>query len=154
MMSALPVIGWREWLALPQLGVRTIKAKIDTGARSSALHVEALEVFRRRGIRWLRFRVDTGRRGIGLLSCEAPVHDRRIVTDSGGHRSARWFIRTRVELAGASFMAEINLTDRRNMLFPLLLGRTALAHRFRIDPAQSYVCEPSRRTMRSLEDPA
>jgi hypothetical protein len=146
-MSVPPVIGWREWLALPQLGVTAIKAKIDTGARSSALHVDALEEFLRDGRWWLRFRVDTGRRGAEPVCCVAPVRDRRVVTDSGGHRSERWFIRSRIELAGIAFAAEINLTDRRNMLFPLLLGRTALRGRFRVDPARSYLCGRPRRSV-------
>lgn len=139
--SATPLplsLGWREWLALPALGIASIKAKLDTGARSSALHVEALETFQRNGVLHLRFAVRPRRHGKRLVACEAPVHDRRPVTDSGGHRSERWFIQTEVELAGGRFVTEINLTDRRAMLFPLLLGRSALSGRFAVDPAASY----------------
>ena len=132
------VIGWREWLALPALGIPAIKAKVDTGARSSALHVEELETFERDGTLHVRFAVRPRRRGRYLIECSAPVSDRRPVMDSGGHRSERWFIRSDILLAGQCFEADINLTDRRAMLFPLLLGRSALGGRFRVDPALSY----------------
>jgi hypothetical protein len=72
------------------------------------------------------------------VSCEAPALDRRVVTDTGGRRTQRWFIRTQVILAGQSFAVDVNLTDRRHMLFPLLLGRSALLGRFAVDPALSY----------------
>lgn len=138
-MLSLPVIGWREWLALPDLGIVAIKAKVDTGARSSALHVDHLEEFARDGATWLRFtlRPSTKRR-THLIEAEAPALDRRVVTDSGGHTSERWFIRTIVRVADIDFHADINLTSRRTMLFPMLLGRTALAGRFRVDAARSY----------------
>jgi hypothetical protein len=76
-----------------------------------------------------------------VVTCEAPVVDRRPVTDSGGHTSERWFVRTEIVLASERFETDINLTDRRAMLFPLLLGRAALDGRFRIDPALSYTRE-------------
>ncbi|MGH8042460.1 MAG: ATP-dependent zinc protease family protein [Rudaea sp.] len=139
-MHDLPVIGWREWLSLPDLGLAAIKAKIDTGARSSALHVETIEEFRRDDSTWLRFTVAPRRRSERRVICEAPAVDRRRVTDSGGRIGERWFIRTRIGLAGASWEAEINLSDRRNMLFPMLLGRSALRGRFRVDPDLAYVC--------------
>ena len=133
------VIGWREWLALPQLGVAPIKAKIDTGARTSALHVDTLEASERDGQTWLRFEISsTGRKHSPLYVCSAPAIARRMVTDSSGHASLRWFIRSTIELAGQSFETEINLTDRRNMLFPMLLGRLALGQRFIVDTSASY----------------
>ncbi len=134
------LIGWREWLALPQLGLGALKAKIDTGARSSSLHVDDLREFQREGRTWLRFAVATRRRGAGLVDCEAPALDRRDVTDSGGHITSRWFICTTIRLAGVEWEVEINLTNRRNMLFPMLLGRSALSGRFRVDPQLSYAC--------------
>jgi hypothetical protein len=133
-------LGWREWIALPSLGIASIKAKLDTGARSSALHVEALETFREGGVLQVRFVVRPRRRGTRVIACCAPVLDCRPVTDSGGHRSERWFIRTDITLAGRQFSTEMNLTDRRAMLFPLLLGRSALDGHFRVDPALSYTC--------------
>ncbi len=131
-------LGWREWLALPKFGIGAIKAKLDTGARSSALHVETLETFRHDGVLQVRFVVRPRRRSMRLLTCSAVVLDRRAVTDSGGRRAERWFIHAQIALAGQMFVTEINLTDRRAMLFPLLLGRSALEGRFRVDPALSY----------------
>ena len=134
----LILLGWRERVALPQLGIGMLKAKLDTGARSSSLHVDALETFPRGGVTWLRFRLHLARRQPQAVCCEAPALDRRAVTDTGGRRTERWFIRSEVRLAGQSFCVDINLTDRRHMLFPLLLGRSALVGRFAVDPALSY----------------
>lgn len=132
-------LGWREWLALPDLGIVAVRAKVDTGARSSALHVLDQETFRRGGREFVRFVLDTGVAGQAPHPAEAAVLDRRRVTDSGGHQTERVFIRTRLRLAGEEWQAEVNLTHRRNMLFPMLLGRTALAGRFLVDPARSFL---------------
>jgi hypothetical protein len=134
------LVGWREWVALPQLGLAAIKAKIDTGARSSSLHVAALESFQRDGRTWLRFAVAPRRRRTRTIMCEAPALDRRPVTDSGGHTAERWFIRSTIMLGSSRFEAEINLSNRADMLFPMLLGRTALRGRFRVDPDRAWVC--------------
>ena len=132
-------LGWREWLALPDLGIVAVRAKVDTGARSSALHVLDQECFHRAGVECVRFLLDTGVPGAAPQPAEAPVLDRRRVTDSGGHQTERVFIRTRLRLAGQDWEAEVNLAQRRNMLFPMLLGRTALAGRFLVDPAASFL---------------
>lgn len=140
------LVGWREWIALPALDLPRIKAKIDTGARSSSLHVEAWELFERDGARMVRFELrPRARRGKRTRSREAPVIDCRDVTDSGGNRALRPFIRSEVMLGGQSWPIEINLTDRRAMLFPLLLGRTALAGRVVVDPSRSFVLGRPRR---------
>jgi hypothetical protein len=102
--------------------------------------VVSLETFDRDGRLHVRFAVRPRRRGGRLVLGEAAVVDRRPVTDSGGHITERWFIRTEVALGAHRFEADINLTDRRGMLFPFLLGRAALDGRFRIDPALSYSC--------------
>lgn len=143
-MTDVITLGWRERLALPSLGVTVLKAKLDTGARTSSLHVEWLEVDERADGTWLRFQARTTRKGGLSEPCEVMATGRRNVTDSGGHRTTRWFIDTEIELAGRRFMAEVNLTDRRHMLFPLLLGRTALFGRFLVDPALSYSQTPRR----------
>jgi len=137
-MPGPTVLGWRERLALPQLGIAQLKAKLDTGARSSALHVETLDSFLRDGAVWLRFTVRAGRHPADAVHCEARALDRRVVTDTGGHRTERWFIRSEILLAGRRFEADINLTDRQHMLFPMLLGRSALHGRFAVDPARAY----------------
>ena len=132
-------LGWREWVAFPDLGIGLLRAKVDTGARTTALHVLEQETFFRDDREFVRFRVDAGRAGGETRAAEAPVLDRRIVTDSGGHRTERVFIRTRLRVAGQDWEAEVNLAERRNMLFPMLLGRTALAGRFVVDPAASFL---------------
>ncbi|MGC1548760.1 MAG: RimK/LysX family protein [Rhodanobacter sp.] len=138
MTADVITLGWRERAALPQLGINQLKVKLDTGARSSALHVDTLETFVRDNATWLRFSIGLSRRVQHSVQCEAPALDQRVVVDTGGRRSERWFIRSEVLLAGQCFVAEISLTDRRHMLFPMLLGRTALIGRIRVDPALSY----------------
>jgi len=134
------LLGWREWLALPELGIASIRAKVDTGARSSSLHVRRQEVFEREGRTLVRFQVETGPDDAICLELEAEVLDRRDVTDSGGHRESRVFIRTQMRLPGGqSWPIELNLTERRNMAFPMLLGRSALRRRCMVDPARSWL---------------
>ena len=138
-MAPRVVLGWREWLALPALGIHAIRAKVDTGARSSSLHVDAQWRFTEAGAPWVGFRIHTGVRGAEVIEAQAPVHDEREVTDSGGNRSRRLFLRTPLQVAGVTREVEVNLTDRRGMLFPMLLGRTSLARAFVIDPARSFL---------------
>ncbi len=137
-------VGWREWLALPELGIAAIRAKVDTGARSSALHVESLEHLVERGAPWVRFTVLPTRDATRPIACTAEVIDLRPVTDSGGRTTERPFIRTLLAIAGQSWPIEINLTRRTHMLFPMLLGRTAMAGRLLVDPGASFLLgEPS-----------
>ena len=131
------VLGWREWVSLPDLGIGAIRAKVDTGARSSALHVDTMEEFERDGAHWVRFGIHPGD-GCPAVFAQAQVIDRRRVTDSGGHTTLRVFIATTLALAGRRHRIEINLTNRRNMLFPMLLGRTALDGVFVVDASQSF----------------
>lgn len=138
--SSRIALGWREYLALPALGVECIRAKIDTGARSSSLHVREHHLFELDGRRMVRFVIEHGPRGQLRHAVETEVIAEREVTDSGGHRSRRLFIRTQLALSGGpTWPIEINLTQRRNMLFPMLLGRTALRRRCVIDPSRSFL---------------
>jgi hypothetical protein len=133
-------VGWREWIALPALGLPAVKAKIDTGARTSALHAFSIRVVTRAGARYLRFRVHPLQRNRKLArSCTAEVVDRRMVRDSGGHRERRWVIRTPVRLGAHEWDAELTLTDRDTMLFRMLLGRTAMQGRLVVDPQASFL---------------
>ena len=136
--SGLLTVGWREWLALPALGVPALKAKIDTGARSSALHVDDLELSDHGGITIARFILRPGWE-LDPVRTEVEVVDMRPVTDSGGRTTRRAFIRTLLELGGRRWPIEMNLTNRTNMLSPMLLGRTAMTGHLIVDPAQSYV---------------
>jgi hypothetical protein len=123
---------------LPELGVARVRAKVDSGARSSALHVDELWRFTEAGAPWVGFRLTPGK-STGVIEARAPIFDERDVADSGGHRGKRIFLRTTLQLAGQQRAIEINLTDRRGMLFPMLLGRTAIAGLFTVDPARSFV---------------
>lgn len=133
------VLGWREWVGLPALGLVAIRAKIDSGARSCALHVDAQWRLVEGGAPWVGFRLTPGETGSRVIECAAPILDEREVTDSGGRTTRRIFLRTALRLAGIEREIDINLTDRRGMRFPMLLGRTAMADGFIIDPARSFV---------------
>ena len=136
----LPVLGWREWLALPQLCVRAVKAKVDTGARSSALHAFDIELFERQGVAMVRFRVHPWQRNLDeTVVAEAPLAGERLVRNSGGVESLRPVIVTDVELAGTRWPIELTLTARDAMGFRMLLGREAVRRRFLIDPGHSYL---------------
>jgi hypothetical protein len=138
--TELTTLGWREWVALPELGIERIKAKVDTGARTSTLHAFALETFREQGRDKVRFSMHPVQRDSNtVLECVADVVDRRQVSDSGGHREQRWVIETPVLIGTQRYAIELTLTSRDNMLFRMLLGRTALRGRYRVDPARSYL---------------
>lgn len=133
-------IGWREWLALPELDVPAIKVKVDTGARTSALHACSIEPFSRAGQDYVRFRLHPLQRRTDVERvCEALVKDRRIITDSGGRRERRYIIETPICYGGVEWPIEITLTNRGTMQFRMLLGRTAMADRLIVDPAASFL---------------
>lgn len=133
------IVGWREWVALPELGIHRIKAKVDTGARTSALH--AFEVDKYRGADGLRVRflIHPLQNNLDqVVECDAAVIDERMVTDSGGHREKRLVIETLLHIADYAWPIEMTLTNRDTMKFRMLLGRTALRRRILVNPAVSY----------------
>jgi len=138
--TAERMLGWREWVALPDLGIAQIKAKIDTGARTSCLHAFYVDRFRRAKADWVRFGVHPLQRDDReVLHCEAPILDQRQVADSGGHRELRFVICTRLVLLGFDDEIELTLTNRDTMRFRMLLGRTAMRNAgFIVDPSASY----------------
>ncbi len=139
-----PVLGWREWVGLPDLGVERIKAKIDTGARSSSLHATDLEYVTRDGHDWVSFAIRPAQRSAkGRIRAEAPLVDRRPVVSSSGTRELRPFVETRIVIGERIFPIELNLTDRRDMGFRMLLGRVDVRRRFLIDPGRSYLSSRS-----------
>jgi len=133
------VIGWREWVGLPELGIKTIKAKVDTGARSSSLHAYDIEHFDRDGKPWVRFKVHPIQRKKGaVVLAEAELLDLRSVRSSSGKASQRPVILTSVLLHGVSWQVELTLANRSKMGFRMLLGREAIRGRFNVDSGMSY----------------
>ena len=133
------VLGWREWVSLPELNIDAIKAKVDTGARTSALHAFTVEPFNDRGVLKVRFAVHPIQRRNDIeVSCVANVKDERTVTDSGGHKEKRFVIETLISLGGETWPIELTLTNRDSMGFRMLLGRTALKGRYLVKSDSSY----------------
>lgn len=139
-MTQKITVGWRETLSLPDLGIDKINAKIDTGARTSCLHAFKLETFTKNQALWVRFWMHPQQHNTDhVVVCEAEVIDQRTVRDSGGHEELRFVIRTDISLAGQRWPIEITLTNRENMAFRMLLGRTAMHHKLVVDPTLSFL---------------
>ena len=142
----LLTFGWREWVGLPELGIPMIKAKIDTGARTSALHAFEVRPYSENGRDRVEFLMHPVQKDNDtVVTCVADVLDVRTITESGGHKEERFVISTELSIGGHSWPIEATLTARDDMLFRMLLGRTALKGRAQVNPARSYVIGKKRR---------
>ena len=134
------LVGWREWIALPELQLPAIKVKVDTGARTSAIHAFDIQPEQHQGQEWAAFSVQPLQRNkTTVIRCRAPIVDIRKVSDSGGHVEERLVVATPMTIGGLHKTIEITLSERRSMLFRMLLGRSALVPEFEVDPSMSYV---------------
>ena len=148
----LPTIGWREWVGLPDFGVKSIKAKVDTGARSSSLHAFDIEDFKRDGADWVRFWVHPIQRKTNrVIMAESPVLEYRSVRSSSGEASMRPVIVTNVKLLGQDWPVELTLASRDEMSFRMLLGREAFRRRFLVDAGLSYLGGKPKRKKQSTD---
>jgi hypothetical protein len=155
MKSQKTIVGWRECLELKDLGIDNIVAKVDTGAKTCALHAFYIDEFERDSRLWIRFGLHPHwDSNTTEVHCEALVKERRDVTDSGGHAENRYVIETTLVIGDITFSAEMTLTNRDNMRYRMLLGRNALRRRFIVDPGKSYLLgkEPAVASAKLTED--
>lgn len=146
------IIGFREWISLPNLGLVAMKAKIDTGAKTSSLHAFEIKVVKRGGVPFVKFKVHPIQKNQDLVvACSAPLVDRRIVTDSGGHKELRYVINTTIQMGRMKKIIELTLTNRETMKYRMLIGREALKQ-FYIDPSQSYLLKKNLKQKNYLKD--
>lgn len=144
--TELITLGWREWVSLPELGLKRIKAKVDSGARTSSLHAFEVRDFEEDGVHRVEFKMHPKQRDDKTeIVCVADIVDERFVRDSGGRKEKRWVIESPLTIGTMTWDIEINLTSRDDMKFRMLLGRTAFRGRAVIDPARSYVLGKRRR---------
>lgn len=141
------MVGWRELVHLPDLGLHGVPAKIDSGARTSSLHGTVIEEFERDGERFVRFAVDFADSKVRQV-CEAVHVDVRGITSSNGEKQRRYVIKTPLKIGTKTFRAEISLADRTEMKFPMLIGRSSLRRRFAVDSGYSWLQTPELKTTR------
>ena len=148
-------IGWREWVALPSLGIEQIKVKVDTGARTSAIHAFEVVAEQRDNELWVGFGVHPDQRSQEqIVWCTAQVVDQRVVRDSGGHEEERYVIEVPVRLGEREWPIEATLTSRDNMGFRMLLGRTAIREHYIVDPGRSYLIGKRKKKKKSADRPS
>jgi len=146
-------LGWREWVGLPELGLPEIKAKVDTGARTSTLHAFELQTFSEHGKPRVRFKMHPLQKDSEVVvTCVADIVDERFVTDSGGHREQRLIISTPLTIGPWSWPIEMTLTARDNMMFRMLLGRTAIKGIAMVDPSRSYTTGKRKRRIKDKQE--
>jgi len=133
-------LGWREWIALPELNLPAIKVKVDTGAKTSSLHSFDIERYSRNSIDMIKFLVNPVQKNSQLVvECHSPILDQREVIDSGGHKEMRYVIDSLISIGNKSWSIELSLTNRDSMRFRMLLGRRAMEHSAMVEPGASYL---------------
>ena len=134
------ILGSEEWCSFPELGIPTIKARVDSGAKTSALHAINIAPFKKEGHNWVKFDINPIQNNVKtVIHCEAPLVDKRIVKSSSGFREERYVIQTNLEIGNSNWIIEMTLTNRDSMGFRMLLGREAMSGRVLVDPEQQYL---------------
>lgn len=128
--------GWREAMSLPELGIKMINVKLDTGAKTSCLHALDIKLSAQNGIQWVNFRYSSS--ATSDLKCRAKLIDQRVIRNSGGHDETRYIIETLCQFNSLLWPIEIGLTDRSTMKYNMLLGRSAMKQNIIVDPSLSF----------------
>lgn len=141
-MTAKLTVGWREWLSLPELDIEKIKAKVDTGARTSCIHAVNIEEYQKNGEKWVKFIAQPLQGDEQTqVKCSAKVKKIKAVTSSSGQKEMRYFIETTLHAGQHSWPIEVTLTNRATMKFRMLLGRTAMENHLVVNPALSHLLD-------------
>ncbi|TRW27384.1 30S ribosomal protein S6--L-glutamate ligase [Flavobacterium zepuense] len=146
------IVGSEEWCAFPELGIPTIKARVDSGAKTSALHAINIAPFEREGESWVKFDINPIQNNSkAVIHCQAPLVDKRVVKSSSGYREQRYVIKSRIQVGDIDWDVEVTLTNRDSMGFRMLLGREAMSGRILVDPEQKYLLgQPTREKLMEL----
>ena len=140
MLQSKIILGSEEWCTLPELGIPSIKARVDSGAKTSALHAKNIAPFIKDGQNWVKFDINPIQKNIKtVVHCEAPLVNKRVVKSSSGFREQRYVIQTSLEIGDSKWVIEMTLTNRDSMGFRMLLGREAMSGRVLVDPEQQYL---------------
>ncbi|MBI3134264.1 MAG: ATP-dependent zinc protease [Bacteroidetes bacterium] len=138
-LRKLMIVGNAEWCALPNLKVPAIRARIDSGAKTSSIHAVNIQEFYKGRQQWVRFEIHPLRIHTDIfIKCEAPVYDFRIVKSSTGEAQPRYVIQTTIAMGGEKWTIQVTLANRRSMGFQMLLGREAMTHRILINPSEDF----------------
>jgi ribosomal protein S6--L-glutamate ligase len=140
MLERKIILGSEEWCSLPELGIPSIKARVDSGAKTSALHAINIAPFKKEGQNWVKFDINPIQNNVKtIIHCEAPLVDKRVVKSSSGFREQRYVIQTSLDIGNSKWVIEMTLTNRDSMGFRMLLGREAMSGRVLVDPEQQYL---------------
>lgn len=141
-IAPLPILGWREWVGLPEFGIKNIKAKIDTGAKTSVVHAFRISEISQNGMPFIRFYLHPEQHQTKLeIPCTAPFTEQRSIRSSNGAKETRYVIKTDICLGTKSFPIELSLTNREELGFRMLLGRDAIKDRYIVNPAHSFLLQ-------------